>query len=426
MKDYQSPYKQFIFEGWQQQGSSLYFNYSFDGELKFQEVLQWPDNTELPNNQQFRRAAELYLLMAGASYYKAFPTKELVYKGVDHHQAYLVEKTYKQGFGEFLYVNQLNPEIIGSFVDIAGDNPAAEPLSLSGALVMIGGGKDSLVSVDLLKKAGKDFSTFRINSLPWIDRQMQKIGAPSSSIKRIIDPNLSAQKDNGGLGGHIPITAIVSAAALIDAIRLGKASVITSSEASANIPNTEYAGMKINHQYSKSMELESELADYIRKFVCPSINYFSLLRPWTELKIVEYFVDNLFDEYSGLWSSSNHNFKLGANAENPSWDADYSAKTLSVFGMFAAFVEPQKLIPEMGDDYFADDKYLQTWDELVGNKGIKPLECVADIDEMKLAVRMAQNNGWENAKKIDVSDANFDYKTNQPHAIPEEYAGLVE
>ena len=426
MKDYTSPYKQFIFEGWQQQGSKLFFNYSFDGELKFQEILEWPEDTVLPSNQAFRRAAELYLLLAGASYYKTFPTKDLVYKGIDHYQADLIQNTYTQGFGEFLYVNHLNPDIIGTFVDIQGDNPDGEPMDLSGALLMIGGGKDSLVSADLLKKAGKNFSTFRINSLDWIDRQMEKIGVPASTIKRIIDPTLKDQKDNGGLNGHIPVTAVVSAAALMDALRQGKADIISSSEASANIPNTEYAGMQINHQYSKSLELEHELAAYISKFVSPSIRYFSLLRPWSELKIVEYFVDNLFDEYSGLWSSSNHNFKLGANAENPGWDPDYSPKTHSVFGMFAAFVGPEKLVPEMGGDFFESEKYDQIWNELVGNVGIKPLECVADIDEMKLAVKMAQNNGWENAKKIEVGDTDFDYKANHPHAIPDEYADLVE
>src|SRR5690606_25872473 len=100
--------------------------------------------------------------------------------------------------------------------------------------------------------------------------------------------------------------------------------------------------------YSKSLELEIALNNYINKYISPSLRYFSLIRPWSELKIVEYFADNLFDEYAGLWSSSNHNFKLGVDSEKPGWDPDYSAKTLAIFGMFAAFIEPQRLIPEMG------------------------------------------------------------------------------
>jgi hypothetical protein len=94
--------------------------------------------------------------------------------------------------------------------------------------------------------------------------------------------------------------------------------------------------------------------------------------------------------------------------------------------MFAAFVEPEKLIKEMGGDYFESAEYAKIWDELVGNIGIKPLECVADIEEMKLAVSMALENGWVNAGKIEVGAPEYDYKTNREHRIPEAYERIVQ
>jgi len=426
MQNYQSPYKQFIFEGWKQEGSKLVFSYSFDGQLKFQEVLEWPEGTEFPDSRAFKNAAELYLLLAGVSYYKVFPTSELVYAEIDREQAGFIESVYKNGLGEFIYVNQLSPDVIGHFVSVNEDaHEQAGDIEVSDSLVMIGGGKDSLVTVDLLKKAGKNFTTFRVNSKDWVDAQMQKIGLPSSKIIRIIDPKLTEMKDKGALNGHVPVTAIVSSAALLEAIRLGRANVISSSEASANIPNTEYEGMQINHQYSKSLELEIALNKYIKHYVSPSLTYFSLLRPWSELKIVEYFANNLFDEYSGMWSSSNHNFMLKANSQKPEWDPNYSAKTLAIFGMFAAFIEPKRLIREMGGDYFESEEFADTWAELVGNKGIKPFECVADIVEMRLAIKLAQENGWQNAQKIEVGQPECNYEAMNEHAIPEEYERII-
>lgn len=429
MQDYKSPYQVFNFESWSRVDNTLEFVWSFDdGQISFTEKLIWPEATSLPVSKVFDRAAELYHLMAGVSYYKLFPTKKMEVHSfdIDREQAIFVEDLYRQGLGEYLYVNQLNPNILGKFDNVNEQiRQSTNDYSGEGSHVLIGGGKDSLVSTDLLKKAKKDFMTFRVNSNPWIDNQLEKIGAPSSKIVRRLDPQLFSHGQTGALNGHVPVTAIISAAAVLNSIVEGKSTIIVSNEASANIPNVEYAGMQINHQFSKSLELETEFAKYIEQYISPSIKYFSLLRPWTELKIVEYFCNNLFDEYSGLWSSSNDNFKQGNDPSIPSWDVSFSPKTLSIFGLFAAFVKADKLVPEMGGDYFESDEYSKTWDELVGNIGIKPLECVADIDEMRLAIKMAVANGWEHAKKIEVGDPVFDYKNNREHRIPDEFKDLV-
>ncbi len=429
MKDYKSPYQTFNFDSWAMTGNRLEFNYSFDDALHFTEVLEWPEGTVLPDSEVFNNVANLYHILAGTSYYKLYPTKELKLKNgnLDRAQADFFEDVYRQGFGEYLYVNQLNPNIIGRFVDVKEEVlPTATKYDGKGAVVMVGGGKDSLVTIDLLKKGGKDFSTFRVNSSTWVDRQLEKIGAPNSTVKRLLDSKLVRNEFQDSLNGHVPVTAMVSTAAVLDAVINGRSTIVASSEASSDIPNVEYAGMQINHQFSKSLELETKYANYLKEYVGSTFVYFSLLRPWTMLKIVEYFSNNIFDEYSGLWSSSNDNFKLGNNQTVPSWDVHYSPKTLSVFGLFAAFIKPEKLIPEMGGDYFEPDEFSKTWNELVGNVGVKPLECVADVDEMRLAIKLAQENGWENAKKIKVGEPTYDYKTNREHRIPDEYKGLVE
>ncbi|KAB7772003.1 hypothetical protein CKY51_01845, partial [Xanthomonas maliensis] len=104
-----------------------------------------------------QRALRLLHLIAGVSYYKAaVPPTILIDEGaIDAETAALVETVYLHGLGEFAYRNGLN---LHGRIRVPADAPPAAPAPSLGlrahALVAIGGGKDSLVSIEALRQAG--------------------------------------------------------------------------------------------------------------------------------------------------------------------------------------------------------------------------------------------------------------------------------
>lgn len=419
-------HNEFKFVGWERSGNKVHFKYSLDDKKLFTETLEWPKDTILPETKEFNRAADAYHLLAGVSYYKAHLALKIrvASQDITEAQASFLSDTYKQGLGEFLFINSLDPKLIATF-EATTKQSASGNIDGKTPLVLIGGGKDSLVSVDLLGASDTPFETFRVNPQPWIEDQLEMIGAFSHSIKRTIDPQLIEENKRGALNGHVPITSIISAAAVLQACVSGNSAVITSNEASANVPNTEHMGLEINHQYSKTLEFEKGFATYIKDNIASDLEYFSLLRPWTELKISEYFALNVLPKYSKKWSSSNHNFKVEDKTEAPEWDVT-SPKTLSVFGMLAAFVGRDELLDEFGVNGFGEGD-PDTWAELLGISGFKPFECVADIDEMRIALHMAQQSGnWPELLDFDVPQMLFDdYKKDRPHRIPKDYQNIL-
>jgi len=69
--------------------------------------------------------------------------------------------------------------------------------------------------------------------------------------------------------------------------------------------------MKINHQYSKSLEFEKLIQNFILENIV-DITYFSLLRPFTELKISKLFSEHCSKVFH-KFASCNKNFKLFNN-----------------------------------------------------------------------------------------------------------------
>ena len=77
--------------------------------------------------------------------------------GLTHQERHFFTEVLTNGLGEFAYVNDL-PQVFDTEID-APDRPdttgtapeVAEPQRM---LVAVGGGKDSIVSLELLKQAG--------------------------------------------------------------------------------------------------------------------------------------------------------------------------------------------------------------------------------------------------------------------------------
>ena len=123
-----------------------------------------------------------------------------------------------------------------------------------------GGGIDSIVVTEHVRRIG-DAALF-IMSRPAdrfaaIEEPAAVTGLPVVRAEREIDPQLLRSAELGFLNGHVPVTGILSAIAVLAAVLTSRDAVVMSNEWSASIPTLQYQGRPVNHQYSKSAGFEA-------------------------------------------------------------------------------------------------------------------------------------------------------------------------
>lgn len=322
------------------------------------------------------------------SYWKCAcpPTVEVRCGGLSEQQKLWWKKLYFNGLGEFFYRNGIKPDF-GTFMTI--EAPEAAPLTardnrLSGFMVPVGGGKDSVVTLELLKSHGAEISAYIINPRGATLGCAAAAGIPESRIiapKRTIDKQLLELNKLGYLNGHTPFSAVVAFSAELFACVKGLRYIALSNESSANESYVE--GTAINHQYSKSTEFERDFREYCEKYLggysrCPE--YFSLLRPWSEWQIAREFVKH--PQYFGIFQSCN----LGSKTN--SWCCN-CAKCLYVYILLAAFLDDGVLTGIFGCNMLEKRELSGMLDGLVLDGEDKPFECVGTKDEVRLSLEMA-------------------------------------
>ncbi len=322
------------------------------------------------------------------SYWKCAcpPLVEIRCGGLSDREKRWWKKLYFNGLGEFFYRNDITPDFDG-FMTI--EAPPEQPLSprrsdLSGVLVPIGGGKDSVVTLELLKKTGEDIAAYIINPRPATLGCAEAAGIPKSAVispSRTIDKQLLELNKRGYLNGHTPFSAVVAFSSVLAACVHGRKYVALSNESSANESYVE--GTAINHQYSKSTEFERDFREYCRSSFggferCPE--YFSLLRPWSEWQIAAEFVK--YPQYFGIFQSCN----LGS--KNNTWCCN-CAKCLYVYILLAAFLDDETLVKIFSCNMLEKTELSGMLDGLILDGEDKPFECVGTKDEVRLSLDMA-------------------------------------
>src|SRR5207302_4042692 len=132
-----------------------------------------------------------------------------------------------------------------------GDPPAARRV-----LVPVGGGKDSAVALEIVRRSGRELALFSVGDAPPILRTVSVAGLPHLLAVRRLDPGLAALNRAGALNGHVPVTAIVSCVALLTAALRGFDTVAMANERSASAGNVSWEGVEVNHQFSKGLHAE--------------------------------------------------------------------------------------------------------------------------------------------------------------------------
>jgi UDP-N-acetyl-alpha-D-muramoyl-L-alanyl-L-glutamate epimerase len=396
-------YHRFIFESYvfEREHAQIRLRYSFDHELFFEEVIALPSSECVDYDPSVLDRALFSLhLIAGISYYKAVcpPVLDVRSGSLSKAQAQFWNTTYTRGLGEFFYRNAIDYRDLihfpytndGGEFDYTDSLKRHAQIGESGnVLVPFGGGKDSLVTAELLKRHDVSFDFFRIGTYPLAHDLSQAVGARLITIERTLDSKLFELNKQGAYNGHVPITAYEMFLSVVYAILYGYSTVVWSNEKSASVGNVEYLGSMINHQFSKSIDFERSFIGYIDQFVTQDVHSFSLLRPWHELAIARYF--STLPAYFSLFRSCNRNFTITSRTQK-AW-CRRCPKCAFIFMALAAFLPKQKVVDIFGGNMLADDSLLDMYLMLLGQKGEKPFECVGTYEENKAAFYLISQKG---------------------------------
>jgi len=367
-----------------------------DSKYDFVEIWHLPDKTDIGHlsTKMIDSMLQSLHLIIGTSYYKAFCPKEILIQeySLSQKQADFWNTVYTKGLGEFFYNNKLDFRDYISFpFDNQKDELGIESLSLEEkVLVLHGGGKDSVVTAEIVKKSNTPFDLFCLNPKDIQYAVAEKMDKKIHSITRQIDPQLlELNASKTVFNGHVPISTFYTFAAVLYALSGNYRYIAISSEKSSSYGNVEYLDEEINHQWSKSEEAENLFRSYIATYICSNLEYFSMLRQWYEIEVVEFFCS--YPKYFEVFSSSNHNFAL-KNTSSARWEYD-SPKTVFVFILLSAFLPKDTLIKIFGANLYEKEELVGIFRELLGLSGIKPFECVGTPEEVFVAMKKAQDRG---------------------------------
>lgn len=376
----------FIYHSFTLTENFLEFHFQMD-EYHF--YPKWNFDKRLTEGEYSRTAAEYAAFSLGmaelVSYWKTAcsPNVEIRCGTLNKEQIAWWKKLYYNGLSEFFYRNEITADF-DSFMTITAKSDFAvfrNEYPLSGALVPVGGGKDSVVSLEMLRSAGEEITPYIINALPSAVNCALASGASKENIiapKRTLDPTMLSLNNQGYLNGHTPFSAIVAFSSLLFAIMTNQKYIVLSNESSAN--ETYVQGAEINHQYSKSTEFERDFREYCEKYFIGCAEYFSLLRPLSEWQIAREFVK--YPQYFKVFRSCN----LGSK-ENK-WCCN-CAKCLYVYILLAAFLDDNVLEKMFGENLLLREDMIPILDGLMLDDIDKPFECVGTKNEVRLSLKMA-------------------------------------
>ncbi|MFH1462422.1 MAG: hypothetical protein ABIG08_01910 [bacterium] len=372
------------------------------------------------------------------------------------------------GMGQFFYENKINFTKSNFLTIRSAQNAAREaipsklardgfPSKQNRVLVPIGGGKDSIVVLEILKKAQKDINCICLNPTE-TDKKVIKMGNCDKPIfgKRQIDKKLLELNKKGFLNGHTPISAYFAFFTTLAAAIFGYKYIALGNERSSNEGNVKYLGKIINHQWSKSFEFEEMFKKYSKKYLVKAVKedkssfppssrkrnsvveYFSFLRPLYEIQIGKLFSN--YPKYFPIFRSCNKGQKTNSWCNNCS-------KCLFIFSSLYPFLKEKELIKIFGKNLFEDKNLIPIMEQLVGERGFKPFECVGTKKESLAAFYLSwkkhkTNRGrasnklpvllWYFEKKILPKHKNLEKESkkilnswNKQHNLPKEFKKLL-
>lgn len=355
-------------------------------------------------------------LVLGLSYYKLYcPKKIEMPYALTEWEAGFWHDLYERGLGEFFYRNQIDyrglihfpfskkakPQVCAEGTIEEGRAKPFMPVSLptkESALLGIGGGKDSIVAGEFLKKRKLPLTGFVLETgkpSPVVKDVAKTMGLKLLTVERSLDPQLFKPLP-GSFNGHIPISSIFAFVGVFAAALYGHRYVVVANEASSSFGNLNYLGREINHQWSKSIDFEGRFQTHVSLNLTRDITYFSAIRHLYEIRVVEEFIKH--PKYFTKFTSCNRSFRVDKERPKTLWCGE-CAKCAFVFAELAAFLKPTELLPIFGKNLFDDETLLPLYKDLCGMGKLKPFDCVGTFEESRAALRRAGKN-WGKTKLL--------------------------
>ena len=250
--------------------------YGLDQELFFEERFRLPVPHSLDAGERSRVEPLVALLhwVAGVSYFKLAAPPQVRFEGdpPGPATAALLEALYSEGLGEFAYTNRLarlpRPRFAAEHGAGMGSSrePSAERRSIEPerVLVPVGGGKDSAVAIEIVRRSGLPSALFSIGDAPPIARTVAAAGLPWLMARRELDPELGRlnevrrpQRPRPRDRDRDRRRAPVCVAERLRHRRDGQRALGLGG-------NLSWDGVEVNHQFSKSLRVERLLDGALR------------------------------------------------------------------------------------------------------------------------------------------------------------------
>lgn len=366
---------------------------------RYEELLTLPAtiwNEQALRSEPVERLFVHLSLALSLSYWKMYcPSEVLPYTALTSEEANQWNTIYRDALGEFLFRNKIDPGVRVPFVGTAHRHCANRSSVRDLAVVPFGGGKDSLLTLHLLQQSGTPFEAFTLGSSMVQEQGLARLGLRAQTIKRTLDPDMIRKSKSGEVyNGHVSITLIYALTAALTALLRDARWVVFSNEWSASEATTEWNGLAINHQWSKSLEAERLIRNLVHSSISPDLTIFSLLRPLTEVGIVSRVAHELRPLF-GSFSSCNRNFVIASDRPHRA-DAAYwcgrCPKCAFIGLVFAPFIGKHALVEMMGCNPLEQAELLPVYEELLGRSSHKPFECVGTMEETAACLKALANH----------------------------------
>jgi UDP-N-acetyl-alpha-D-muramoyl-L-alanyl-L-glutamate epimerase len=376
------------------------FDFKVEPGIKFKSKIRIRGVPENRLGQMDKKALNNFVFHLGMmeipTYWKATCSPEIVIRAgfLTKAQTDWWKALILKGMSQFFYENKIDSRA-DDFLSVL-NNPSVEapPLGVSSMelkgryLIPMGGGKDSIVTLEKIKEKGESVNCFLLNPGRTQKKVLKTAGIKSPVVaERDIDLLLLRLNREGYLNGHTPFTAVLHFLGVFCAVLFDYKNVAFSNEKSADEGNAVYLGKEVNHQYAKSSEFEKGFKNYCQKYLTKNARCFSFLRKYTELQISRMFTG--YPKYFSAFSSCNVGLKTGER-----WCGN-CPKCLFVYASLYPYLDKKELMKIFGKDIFENKNFLPVMKGLIGRGKHKPLECVGTYKESCSAFDM----GLAKAKK---------------------------
>jgi len=335
--------------------------------------------------QEFETAIFHIGLVECINYWKIAAPKKLIIEcgNINDEQKIWFKKLFFRGLSEYLFVNQIiidEKDLFEFVIESDKEHKLITSETQDRCMIPIGGGKDSLVTYEILKQAFEDNYIFSINPIKASQAILEENQNNAITLKRKLDlEKILDYNAKKYLNGHIPFSSIVGFISILLGLIYKSKYIALSNEASANEGNIEFNNIEVNHQYSKSLEFENDFRWYIENYVTKNVKYFSFLRPLDEITIGKLFAYN--HKYFDIFLSCN------VGSKKNEW-CSQCPKCLFTYLMLCNYIDDEDMVKIFGKNLLESRILENEFINLTQSDKVKPLECVGTYDEVNYAVSL--------------------------------------